>query len=121
MKKLLLALLLLFSLFVSAQETFVRRYNHYYSSLEKEGKIGQITFVINDNDTNQIKVYVAQKKTKTLYQIGGVEKGVTESGYPYQIINCVDDDGNRLAFQLFANSVRLIFIEFGTSIEYYNE
>ncbi len=47
MKKLVLALLLLFSLFVSAQETFTRRYNHYYSSLlEKKGE-GQATFVTN--------------------------------------------------------------------------
>jgi len=121
MKKLLLALLLLFSLFVSAQETFVRRYDHYYSSLGKSGKTGQITFVINDNDTNQIKVYVAKKQTRTLYPVGDVEKGVTEGGHPYQLIRCVDDEGKPITYQWFPNAVRLLFDEFNSYIDYYNE
>jgi len=121
MKKLLLTLLLLFSLFVSAQETCVRRYDPYYSTLGMSGKTGQITFVVNENDTNQIKVYVAKKQTRTLYPVGDVEKGVTESGYPYQLIRCVDDEGKPITFQLFPNAVRLLFDEFDSYIDYYNE
>jgi hypothetical protein len=120
MKKLLLTLLLLFSLFVSAQETFTRRYNHYYSSLlEKKGE-GQATFVINDGESGKITVYLAQKPTKTLYQLGEVVEDRTDGGYRFQLITAVDEKGRKIVFQLFDNSVRMFFESVGY-IEYFNE
>lgn len=101
-----------------AQETFVRKYTKCISEINN--KLGDwedvdLTVVFNEKKTNNVVLYYPSK-TIVLYKIGKLQTSKTNNGEEYQLIECLDDDGNRLALQLFSEAMRIIidggYIEF---------
>jgi hypothetical protein len=126
MKRLLLGALLLLSISMSSQEkkgTFVTKYtsfvivkNNVYGKLQ----YANITVVYNENDTNDIGIYLADSKI-LLYSSGKIETGKTSNGQEYQFVKCIaKENGNNVGLQLFENTLRLFTNESYTdSIEFY--
>lgn len=126
MKRLLLGALLLLSISMSSQEkkgTFVTKYtsfvivkNKVYGNLQ----YSNVTVVYNENDTNDIGIYLADSKI-LLYSSGKIETGKTSSGQEYQFVKCIaKENGNNVGLQLFENTLRLFTNESYTdSIEFY--
>jgi hypothetical protein len=95
----------------NAQETFVRKYTNCISKIgEKLGDWEEIdlTVVFNEKNTNNVVLYYPNK-TKTLYKIGNVKTSKTVDGDEYQLIDCIDEEGNKLSLQLFSEVMRIIF------------
>lgn len=119
MKKNYILLFLFFCITtVNAQDTFVVKYTSLITKIDN--KLGEwekvdLTVVFNEKNTNNVVLYYPNK-TITLYKIGGVETSKTNIGDEYQIIDCVDEEGNKLSLQLFSDAMRLLvkggFIEF---------
>ena len=122
MKKLLLAtLLFIFSIGVFAQDTFVEKYKSVISV--SDYKVGEwqdteMTVVFNANGVKDIVFYYPNETVKTMHQITSLKKGTTETGTEYQIIECIDETGERLALQLFDNCLRIL-INKGYYIEFH--
>jgi hypothetical protein len=126
MKKILLGALLLLSISMSSQEkkgTFVTKYtsfvivkNNVYGKLQ----YANVTVVYNENDTNDIGIYLTDSKI-LLYSSGKIETGKTTSGQEYQFVKCIaKENGNNVGLQLFENTLRLFTNESYTdSIEFY--
>ena len=125
MRKILLGALLLLSMCVSAQDTFVKKYTSMVS--KKEGVIQpwedtDVTVVFNPNHVRDIVIYYRSGKTLTLHQISGATEGKTEGGEGYQIVQCIDQDGARVAVQLFDNDkcMRVIIAD-GYMVEFHRD
>lgn len=122
MKKLLLGCLLLFNSFIClAQDTFVEKYKSVISV--SDYKVGEwqdteMTVVFNANGVKDIVFYYPNETVKTMHQITSSKKGTTENGNEYQIIECIDDSGERLALQLFDNCLRIL-INKGYYVEFH--
>ena len=43
------------------------------------------------------------------YQIGGSKDEVTDDGNKYQLVNCIDSDGEEYEFSLFDNGYLMIY------------
>ncbi|MFY7988487.1 MAG: hypothetical protein ACOVNP_06355 [Flavobacterium sp.] len=126
MKKILFVAILLLCSATYAQDTFVRKYTKLVSTknnVEEPEKEINITVVFNPKGEKEIKFYYTDTgKTKTFYQVSGLETGKTEGGYEYQLIEVIDgEDGYKLILQLFDNDdvLRLIISE-GYIIEFSN-
>ena len=127
MKKLLLGALLSLSLLMSAQEekgVFTEKYTKFIITTDDvAGKVqySNITVVYNENDTNDIGIYLSDSKM-LLYSSGKIEKGKTTSGMEYQLVKCiVKDSGKLVALQLFADVLRIFTNEAYTdSIQFFN-
>jgi hypothetical protein len=126
MKKLLLIALLIVSFTTCAQETFVRKYTKLLSTknnVEEPEKEINLTVIFNPKGEKEIKFYYPNSgESKTFYQVSKLEKGKTEGGYEYQLIEVIDEeDGYKLTLQLFDKDdvLRLIIAE-GYKVEYYN-
>ena len=124
MKKLLLgALLLLLSMSINAQDTFVKKYTAY---ITKENDVlqpwvySEVTVVFNANNIRDVVFYYTSGKKRTLHQISGAVKSTTDNGDGYQVFDCVDDDGTELTLQLFDDGkcLRLIIAK-GYLIEFH--
>ncbi|RAR71490.1 hypothetical protein [Flavobacterium aciduliphilum] len=125
MKKIFLGLLLLLSTSMFSQETFVKKYTSMIS--KKDGILQpwektDVTVVFNPRGVKDIVIYYSSGNTLTLHQIGGVEAGKTNSGEGYQIVECIDQDGEKLAIQLFDDDTcfRILIAE-GYMIEFHND
>lgn len=122
MKKLLLAtLLFIFSIGAFAQDTFVEKYKSVISV--SDYKVGEwqdteMTVVFNANGVKDIVFYYPNETVKTMHQITSSKKGTTDNGTEYQIIECIDEKGERLALQLFDNCLRIL-INKGYYIEFH--
>ena len=125
MKKLLLGALLLLSISMFSQEgTFVRKYTKFMiikNDIAGEVQYSNVTVVYNENNTNDICIYLPESKM-LLYSSGKIETGKTTGGLEYQIVKCiVKDTGNNIGLQLFENTLRIFTNESYTdSIEFYN-
>lgn len=111
---------LLFSFTIcNAQDAFVRKYTSYVTKVDNrlsEWEDTDLTVVFNEKETDNVVMYYPSK-TITLFKIGSVKTDKTINGEEYQIIECVDGEGNKLSLQLFSNSTLRIltdegFIEF---------
>lgn len=120
MKKLLLTVLLLFSLnfFAQSNANFTYKFTEKYAS--REGYIGysDVTFIINVGGTKKIEMYENGRKT-VYYQVGKVTKGYTNNGTEYQAIDVLTVDKIRLRFQLFSDTIRIHYLGIGEYIEYF--
>jgi hypothetical protein len=123
MKKLLLGALLTLSITVSAQDTFVKKYNSYIT--KEKGVLqpwveSEITVVFNSDNVKDIVIYYTSGKIKRLHQITSAKNGKTLNGDGFQIIECVDSDGVSITLQLFDDDtcLRLIIFE-GYLIEFH--
>lgn len=125
MKKLLLGALLLLSMCTFAQETFVKKYTSMIS--KKDGVLQpwektDITVVFNPNGVRDIVIYYTNGESLTLHQITGTTEGKTKSGDGYQIVRCIDQDGGKLAVQLFDDDTCMrILIAEGYFVEFHND
>lgn len=125
MKKIFLGLLLLLSTSMFSQETFVKKYTSMIS--KKDGILQpwektDVTVVFNPRGVKDIVIYYSSGNTLTLHQIGGAKAGKTNSGEGYQIVECIDQDGEKLAIQLFDDDTcfRILIAE-GYMIEFHND
>lgn len=125
MKKFLTILLLLLVVAVSySQDTFVRKYTTMISTREnvaEEEVKANLTVVFNPNKEKGVKFYYGSGKTSEYYQVSDLEKGKTEGGYEYQLVEIIDkEEGNQITLQLFdtIGVLRLIFSK-GNTIEFY--
>jgi hypothetical protein len=124
MKKLILSVLFLMLSAVSFSQTFVNKYTSYIS--ENAGVLGKwkdtsLTVVFNEKETGDIVFYYTGSNTKRFHQVGDVTEDKTTSGEGYQLIIAIDDeDGNKVAIQLFnSNSTLRILISNGDYIEFH--
>jgi hypothetical protein len=125
MKKLLIYSLLLLSASMFAQETFVKKYN---SIISKKNDVVQpwektdVTVVFNPKGVRDIVFYYSSGKTLILHQISGAKEGKTTDGSGYQIVECLDEDGDKVAVQLFDDDTCLrILIAKGYMVEFHND
>ena len=125
MKKLLLGALLLLSMCTFAQETFVKKYTSMIS--KKDGVLQpwervDVTVVFNPKKVRDIVIYYSTGNTLTLHQIGGATNGKTEDGQGYQIVECIDQDGEKVAIQLFDDDTCMrVLIAKGYMVEFHND
>ena len=125
MKKLVLGAFLLLSVSIFAQETFVKKYTSMIS--KKDGVLQpwvntEVTIVFNPKGVKDIVIYYSSGKTLTLHQIGGATSGKTSSGESYQIVDCIDEDGEKLAVQLFDDDTCFrVLIAVGYMIEFHRD
>jgi len=125
MKKLLLGALLLLSMSVFAQDTFVKKYTSMVSKKEdvlQPWERVNVTVVFNAKGSKDIVFYYSTGNTRTFHQITDVTEGKTEDGQGYQFVHCVDQDGNRVGVQLFNDDTCLrILIAKGYMVEFHND
>jgi imidazole glycerol phosphate synthase subunit HisF len=125
MKKLLLGALLLLSVTVFSQEVFVKKYTSVVSKKEdvlQPWKRIDVTVVFNSKGSKDIVFYYATGNTRTFYQITDVTEGETEDGQGYQFVYCIDQDGDKVGFQLFNDDTCLrILIAKGYMVEFHND
>jgi hypothetical protein len=108
-----------------AQETFVKKYT---SMISKKANVLQpwektdVTVVFNPNGVRDIVIYYTNGGSLTLHQISGAEEGKTKDGDGYQIVRCIDQDGGKLAVQLFDDDTCMrILIAEGYFVEFHND
>lgn len=124
MKKLLLGTLLLLSSFMCiAQETFVKKYTSLISinnNVKGEWQSADITVVFNANGVRDIVFYYPNGNTRTFHQIVSMTKNTTTNGDSYQIIECLDESGDRVAIQLFEDDTCLrVIVAKGYYVEFH--
>lgn len=125
MKKLLLGALLLLSITMFSQEAFVKKYTSLVSKkadvLQPWEKI-DVTVVFNAEGSKDIIFYYSNGNTRKFHQITEVRQGKTENGEGYQLVQCVDENGTKVAMQLFDDDTCLrILISKGYMIEFHND
>ena len=126
MKKLLLiTLLLLSSVICLAQETFVKKYTSSIAvnnNVKGEWQSADITVVFNANGVRDIVFYYPNGNTRTFHQIVGMTKNTTTNGDAYQIVECLDESGDRVAIQLFEDDTCLrVIVAKGYYVEFHKD
>jgi hypothetical protein len=124
MRKLLLGALLLLSSFVCfAQEAFVKKYTSMISvsnDVKGEWQRTDLTVVFNPKGISDIVFYYPNGSQRTFHQITNPEKNKTTSGDTYQIVECLDESGERVAIQLFDDDTCLrVIVDKGYFIEFH--
>lgn len=124
MKKLLLGALLLLSSFVCiAQETFVKKYTSMIAvsnNVKGEWQSTDMTVVFNPKGVTDIVFYYPNGSIRTFHQITDMTKDTTTNGDAYQIVECLDESGDRVAIQLFEDDTCLrVIIDKGWFIEFH--
>ena len=124
MKKLLLGTLLLLSSFMCiAQETFVKKYTSLISinnNVKGEWQSADITVLFNANGVRDIVFYYPNGNTRTFHQIVNMTKNTTTNGDSYQIVECLDESGDRVAIQLFEDDTCLrVIVAKGYYVEFH--
>ena len=126
MKKLLIGALLLLSSFMCiAQETFVKKYTSLISvsdNVKGEWQATDMTVVFNPKGVTDIVFYYPNGNIITFHQIVGMTKDTTTNGDAYQIVECLDESGDRVAIQLFDDDTCLrVIIDKGWFIEFHKD
>lgn len=125
MKKVLLGTLLLLSISMFSQSTFVKKYTSMISisnDVKGEWQNTDITVVFNANDVTDIVFYYPNETTRTFHQITAPEKNTTTNGDAYQIVECLDESGDRVGIQLFDDDTCLrVLIAKGWYIEFHRD
>ncbi len=123
MKKLILIVVLLFSLTISAQEKKEQTVKTYTKALVNEAWYDTSLRVLYhySGESDKVKIYF-NNKVSTYKQQGQTLRGATESGEEFQLLTLVDLDTNSVVYlQFFENhydyGIRLVFSE-GLSIQF---
>ena len=125
MKKLLLGALLLLSMAMFSQETFVKKYTSMIS--KKDGVLQpwekvDITVVFNPKKVRDVVIYYPTGTTLILHQVSGARNGKTKAGDGYQIVKCIDEQGETVAIQLFDDDTCMrVLIADGYMVEFHND
>ena len=124
-KLLLITFLLLSSVVCIAQDTFVKKYtssiaiNNY---VKDKWQSADITVVFNAGGVRDIVFYYPNENTRTFHQITGMTKDKTTNGDEYQIVECLDESGDRVAIQLFDDDTCLrVIIDKGYYVEFHRD
>ena len=107
--------------FCHSQDTFVRKYTSYLTKTNdklSDWEEIDLTVVFNEKTTNNVVLYYPTK-TKTLYKIGSIKTNTTVGGHEYQVIDCIDEEGNKLSLQLFSGAMRIILHDGDGYIEFH--
>jgi hypothetical protein len=126
MKKLLLGALLLLSSFMCiAQETFVKKYTSMIAvsnNVKGEWQSTDMTVVFNPKGVTDIVFYYPNGSIRTFHQITDMTKDTTTNGDTYQIVECLDERGTKVAIQLFDDDTCLrVIIDKGWFIEFHKD
>ncbi len=125
MKKLFLGLLLLSSISMFSQETFVKKYTSFITNNNVIGKweSTDVTVVFNPKGIRDIVFYYTNGSIRTYHQVTSTESGKTKNNESYQIVECIDDeDGAKVAIQLFDDDTCLrVIIDAGYYIEFHRD
>ena len=123
MKKLILFVVLLFSLTISAQEKKEQTVKTYTKALVNEAwyDTSLRIFYHYNGESDKVKMYF-NNNVSTYKQQGQTLRGATESGEVFQLLTLVDLDTNSVVYlQYFENhydyGIRLVFGE-GLSIQF---
>ena len=123
MKKLILFVVLLFSLTISAQEKKQQTVKTYTKALVNEAWYDTYlrVFYHYGGESDKVKMYF-NNKVSTYKQQGVTTRGATESGEQFQLLTLVDLETNSVVYlQYFENhydyGIRLFFGE-GLSIQF---
>lgn len=126
MKKLILIVVLLFSLTISAQEKKEQTVKTYTKVLVNEAwyDTSLRVFYHYSGESDKVKMYF-NDKVSTYKQQGATLRGATESGEEFQLLTLVDLETNSVVYlQYFENhydfGIRLVFGE-GLSIQFIEE
>jgi hypothetical protein len=126
MKKLFLGLLLLLSISMFSQETFVKKYTSFITNnnyVLGKWESTDVTVVFNPKGIRDIVFYYTNGSVRTFHQVTSTESGKTKNNESYQIVECIDDeDGSKVAIQLFDDDTCLrIIIDAGYCIEFHRD
>ena len=123
MKKLILIVVLLFSLTISAQEKKEQIVKTYTKALVNEAwyETNLRVFYHYNGESDKVRMYF-NNKVSTYKQQGATLRGATESGEEFQLLTLVDLETNSVVYlQYFENhydyGIRLVFGE-GLSIQF---
>ena len=123
MKKLILIVVLLFSLTISAQEKKEQTVKTYTKALVNEAwyDTNLRVFYHYKGQSDRVKMYF-NNKVSTYKQQGATLRGATESGEEFQLLTLVDLETNSVVYlQYFENhydyGIRLVFGE-GLSVQF---
>lgn len=123
MKKLILFVVLSFSLTISAQEKKEQIVKTYTKALVNEAwyETNLRVFYHYNGESDKVKMYF-NNKASTYKQQGATLRGATESGEQFQLLTLVDLETNSVVYlQYFDNhsdfGIRLVFGE-GLSIQF---
>lgn len=124
MKKILLGTLLLLSSFICiAQDTFVKKYTSLITinnNVKGEWQSADITVLFNANGVRDIVFYYPNGNIRTFHQIVSMTKNTTTNGDAYQIVECLDESGDRVAIQLFEDDTCLrVIVAKGYYVEFH--
>ena len=123
MKKLLLLAILLFGTTIFAQGTFINKYTWY--STKEDGVIQPdkelfVTVVFNEKNSTDIVLHYENGNQIRYVVYGDIEKGETKSGFKFQLIKALDEEGKEVLIQLFDNTSTLrIILGQGWYIEFH--
>jgi hypothetical protein len=125
MKKIIIFSLLLLSITTFSQETFVKKYT---SMVSRKNDVLQpwektdVTVVFNPRGVRDIVIYYRNGNKLVLHQISGTTTGTTTAGEDYQMVECINEDGERVAVQLFDDDtcMRIIIAE-GFTVEFHKD
>jgi hypothetical protein len=126
MKKLFLGLLLLSSISMFSQETFVKKYTSFITNnnyVIGKWESTDVTVVFNPKGIRDIVFYYTNGSIRTYHQVTSTESGKTKNNESYQIVECIDDeDGAKVAIQLFDDDTCLrVIIDAGYYIEFHRD
>lgn len=117
-----MSMLLFASIVLYAQTTFVRKYTLYVykvNDVKSEQKNGEATIIFNYKGTNDIKAYIGDKE-KIFYRSGELETGKTTGGDEFQVVPCVDENGEEVYIQVFEENTRIFFNDRKDYFEFFN-
>jgi hypothetical protein len=126
MKKIFLGLLLLLSISMFSQETFVKKYTSFITNnnyVLGKWERTDVTVVFNPKGIRDIVFYYTNGSVRTFHQVTSIQSGKTKNNDGYQIVECIDDeDGAKVAIQLFDDDTCLrIIIDAGYYIEFHRD
>jgi hypothetical protein len=108
-----------------AQETFVKKYTSMIAvsnNVKGEWQSTDMTVVFNPKGVTDIVFYYPNGSIRTFHQITDMTKNVTTNGDAYQIVECLDESGDRVAIQLFDDDTCLrVIIDKGWFIEFHKD
>jgi hypothetical protein len=106
-----------------AQGTFINKYTWY--STKEDGVIQPdkelfVTVVFNEKNSTDIVLHYENGNQIRYVVYGDIEKGETKSGFKFQLIKALDEEGKEVLIQLFDNTSTLrIILGEGWYIEFH--
>ena len=91
-------------------------------NVKGEWQTTDITVLFNPGGVTDIVFYYPNGHTKRFHQISVPEKDKTTNGDAYQIVDCLDESGRKVAIQLFDDDTCLrIIVANGWFVEFHKD